>query len=126
MGYYVGDYESISRTWLRMDLTTRYIDETLGTNGVATSEQDSILPSSFLNYVNEGRAGCDFTIHRPKTIRLYRDTDKFLLVIIPWQESSSNYLAFFEEILTDPNILRIEILPEIIRDEELKWLVLLN
>ncbi len=126
MGYYVGDYQSISKVWLNQDLSTRFIDETLGTNGIATPEQDLILPPVFIDYVNARVGGCPFSINRAKTIRLFSDTDKFLLVVIPWKEGSSDYHTFFEEVLSNPEIVRIDLLPEVIQDESLKWHVLLN
>lgn len=125
MGRYKGDYESISRVWNSQALDTRFVDEALGTNVLATPEQDTILPPVFITYAKQG-TGCSFSINRPRVARLFINDTQYLVVPIPWQESTTNFNTFFAQIKDNPNILRVRYIGQTIQENSLRWHVRLN
>ncbi len=121
MGIYRGDYESISKVWLKQDVSTRFIDETLQTNGVATVEQDAIIPQVWLDSVIPNKRGCGFNINRARLARLFTDTDKYLLIPIPWNEADARFNQFFVSARNDNRILQVRYIGQIINYEALIW-----
>ncbi len=121
MGSYAGAYQSISRVWANQRLTTRFIDETLGTNDIATAEQDTILPTVWRDWVNVSTFGCEFRINRPRLARLFTQSDRYLLVPIPWNESDANFNEFFITVRDDPRIFQVRYIGQIINYGGILW-----
>lgn len=121
MSRYVGEYQSISRVWSNIDLTTSYIETNPFVRRIATPTQDLLLPPTFLTYVKEGNYGCPISMQNTRTARLYTSTTTYLEIVIPWTEGSPSFISFFQEVESVNGVVETRYLGETINYNALVW-----
>lgn len=126
MSVYQGSYQTISRVWDNMNLTTFIVDTSTGTRDVSLSDNDDIIPSVWLSSVNSSRFGCSFSTGLPRRARLFLTATVFLEVVVHFLPGTPEYIEFLDTVVKDSRISRVQVLPERLGEERLRWHVLLG